>query len=217
MNITNFFLEFLIVFSIFACLTVITSTNPIIAIIFLIGVFLSAAIYLIFIGLNFIGISYIIVYVGAITVLFLFVIMLLNIDLLYILEIGSQYSKNLPLVLTISGLFSYLLFIVILPLDDLSIFSTLLYTLTNLNGLFGNSNKFEINTVSSFVEETNNLITVEPNLISFSQIESLGLNLYTNFSLILIIASIILLLAMVAPILLVGKNNNKNTSIENLL
>ena len=48
--------------------------------------FLSAAIYLIFIGLNFIGISYIIVYIGAITVLFLFVIMMISVDTLDIAQ-----------------------------------------------------------------------------------------------------------------------------------
>ena len=131
MNITNFILELLIVFSIFACLTVITSTNPIIAIIYLIGVFLSAAIYLIFIGLNFIGISYIIVYIGAITVLFLFVILLLNIDLLDSIEISNKYTQNFPLLLSISIIFSYFL-ISVLPFNYLNILPFLTLKLTDL-------------------------------------------------------------------------------------
>jgi len=200
MNITNFFLEFLIVFSFFAFLTVITSTNPIIAIIYLIGVFLSAAIYLIFIGLNFIGISYIIVYIGAITVLFLFVIMLLNIDLLDILETGTQFTKNLPLILTISGLFAYGL-LSFIPFNDINSFPTALGTFINLNSLLGNSNKFSIYPIftTKYPEIAENLLT---NLI---QIETLGLNLYTSFAIPLIILSMVLLLAMVAAIVVVGK------------
>ena len=203
MNITNFFLEFLIVFSIFACLTVITSTNPIIAIIYLIGVLLSAAIYLIFIGLNFIGISYILVYIGAITVLFLFVIMLLNIDLLDILETGTQFTKNLPLILTISGLFAYGL-LTFIPFNDINNFPTALGTLINLNSLLGNSNNFSIDSIftTKYPEIAENLLT---NLI---QIETLGLNLYTSFAIPLIILSMVLLLGMVAAIVVVGKKNS---------
>ena len=54
--------------------------------------FLGAAIYLIFIGLNFIGISYIIVYIGAITVLFLFVVMMINVS---ILDIAPKNINNI--------------------------------------------------------------------------------------------------------------------------
>jgi NADH-ubiquinone oxidoreductase chain 6 len=104
MSLISLILDIFLILSIVCCLIVITSTNPVIAIIYLIGVFINAALYLIFIGLGFIGISYIIVYIGAITVLFLFVIMLLNIDLIETIETGNQYSQNLPLVVTISGL-----------------------------------------------------------------------------------------------------------------
>lgn len=207
MNITNFFLEFLIVFSIFACLTVITSTNPVIAIIYLIGVFLSAAIYLIFIGLNFIGISYIIVYIGAITVLFLFVIMLLNIDLLDILETGTQYTQSLPLILTISGLFAYGMFSV-LPFNQFKFYSTALETLINLNFILGDLNNFAIDPI--FLP--NNTVNTENILTNVLQIESLGINLYTSFAIPLIILSIVLLLSMVAVIVLLI---NKISMTEN--
>jgi len=203
MNITNFILDFLITFSIIGSLTVITSTNPVLAIIYLIGVFLSAAIYLIFVGLNFIGISYIIVYIGAITVLFLFVIMLLNIDLLDILETGSQYTQSLPLILTISGLFAYGLFIV-LPINDVNLFSTALRTLISLNFLLGDSNNFVLDPIFT----TKDAVSAENILTNLLQIESLGISLYTNFAIPLIILSIVLLLGMVAAIvLLVNKIN----------
>ena len=91
----------------------ITSKNPVISVLFLIGTFVLSAGYLILIGINFIGISYIIVYVGAIAVLFLFVIMMINIKLTDILETGSQYTKTLPLALAVGSLFIFIIFSII--------------------------------------------------------------------------------------------------------
>ena len=50
---------------------------------------------------------------GAIAVLFLFVIMMLNIKLTDILETGSRYTKNLPLALAIGSLFTYEIYTII--------------------------------------------------------------------------------------------------------
>ena len=50
---------------------VIISKNPIVSVLFLIGLFLSIASYLMILGLNFIGLSYLLVYVGAVSILFL--------------------------------------------------------------------------------------------------------------------------------------------------
>src|SRR6201996_1237784 len=58
---------------------VIISRNPVISVLFLIGLFLSIAIYLIIIGLNFVGLSYLLVYIGAVSILFLFILMLIDI------------------------------------------------------------------------------------------------------------------------------------------
>jgi group II intron reverse transcriptase/maturase len=76
---TQFFIDLLAWGTIFSSLLVIISANPVIAVIFLIAVFCNAAGFLILLGVGFIGISYIILYVGAITVLFLFVIMMFNV------------------------------------------------------------------------------------------------------------------------------------------
>ena len=55
-----------------------------------------------------------------------------------------------------------------------------------------------------------NMITPESSLISTLQIGILGESLYTNFSLPLILSSIILLLALVTPIILSRNNSNHN-------
>ena len=109
----TFLLDLLAFGVILSSVLVITSKNPVISVLFLISVFIQAAGYLILLGVDFIGISYIIVYIGAITVLFLFVIMMINIKLVDILEVGSEYTKNLPLAVTVGGIFIYELFTII--------------------------------------------------------------------------------------------------------
>lgn len=93
--------------AILSSVLVITSKNPVISVLYLISVFINTAGYLILLGISFIGIAYILVYIGAITVLFLFVIMMINIKLVDILEVGREYTKNLPLALSIGFVFLY--------------------------------------------------------------------------------------------------------------
>src|ERR1700750_3183393 len=93
--------------AILSSVLVITSKNPVISVLYLISVFINTAGYLILLGISFIGIAYILVYIGAITVLFLFVIMMINIKLVDILEVGKDYTKNLPLALLIGFVFLY--------------------------------------------------------------------------------------------------------------
>jgi len=199
----------------------ITSKNPVISVIFLIATFVSGAGYLILIGIHFVGLSYIIVYVGAIAVLFLFIIMLINIKLTDILETGSQYTKNLPLAISIGSLFIFIIFSVIpynynnVPAISISIF---LDKLTSLNAILSlgdsNNNLISFDIVNTIL--TNNSILSSPlssDLIinDFQQIESLGYSLYTYGAALLITLSIILLLAMYATIVISGpstKNNN---------
>ena len=182
---------------------VITSKNPVIAVIFLISVFINAAGYLIVLGVGFIGISYIIVYVGAITVLFLFVIMMINIKLSDILETGSQYTKNLPLAFSIGFLFIYEVFnIMPFTINNISALSSVLETLTTLNGLLINSdNSLLINIFNTF-----NPAIVDTTITNFLHIEAIGHGLYTYGASLLIICSLILLLSMIAPIFISRKS-----------
>jgi len=93
-------LEILIIISTIA---VITSKNPVHSILFLILVFLNTAILLISHGIDFLGIFIIIVYVGAIAILFLFVLMMLNIKLT---EFDDNILRYFPI-----GFFFGLLFL----------------------------------------------------------------------------------------------------------
>jgi NADH-ubiquinone oxidoreductase chain 6 len=83
----NILMDILSFGAILSSILVITSKNPVVAVIFLISLFINTAGYLILVGIGFVGLSYIIIYIGAITVLFLFIIMMINIRLLDLLEI----------------------------------------------------------------------------------------------------------------------------------
>jgi len=199
----NILLDILAFGTLLSSVLVITSKNPIIAVIFLISVFCNAAGYLVLLGVGFVGISYIIVYVGAITVLFLFVIMMINIKLTDILETGSQYTKNLPLAIAIGSLFIYEIFSIMpFTFNNVSGISALLEVLTSFNGLLLNSDSSNITSVFNAFNPANQDIT----FTNFLQVEALGHGLYTYGAILLIISSVILLLAMVAPIFLSRTN-----------
>src|ERR1700712_3175134 len=143
----NFLLQDLFALgAILSSLLVITSKNPVISVLFLISVFVNSAVYLILLGVSFVGISYVIIYVGAIAILFLFILMMINIKLTDILEVGREYTKNLPLALSIGFVFLYLIFAItshsgtnsIYSLDNISlqILTYPLEVLTNFNKLF---------------------------------------------------------------------------------
>ena len=190
----------------------ITSKNPVISVIFLIGTFVLSAGYLILIGINFVGISYIIVYVGAIAVLFLFVIMMINIKLTDILETGSQYTKTLPLALAVGYLFIFIIFSIIkFNFNNVPFLSIFLDKITSLNLLFSaeqSSALIKIDLINSIINNfyysssSDSLITI------FQQIEALGHNLYTYGAVLLITLSVILLLAMFATIIISRSNND---------
>ena len=105
----------------------ITSKNPVISVLFLIGTFVLSAGYLILIGINFIGISYLLVYVGAVSILFLFILMLINVR---ISELLSNTNKSIPLAIFIIISFIYTFYLMIPDnyislLDKLSSFAVL--------------------------------------------------------------------------------------------
>jgi NADH-ubiquinone oxidoreductase chain 6 len=86
---------------------VIISKNPIISVLFLIGLFAGISSYLIILGLTFIGLAYLVVYIGAISILFLFILMLINIR---ISELQGNTNNSILLSILIGVFFSYTFF-----------------------------------------------------------------------------------------------------------
>ncbi len=80
MGITQLLFWFLSVIALFSALMVITSKNPVFSVLWLIVTFFSISGHYILLNAQFLAIVNIIVYAGAIMVLFLFVIMLMNLN-----------------------------------------------------------------------------------------------------------------------------------------
>ena len=78
---------------------VITARNPVHSVLWLILAFFNAAGLMVLVGAEFIAMLLVIVYVGAVAVLFLFVVMMLDIDFA---ELRAGFVRNFPLGLLIA-------------------------------------------------------------------------------------------------------------------
>jgi NADH-ubiquinone oxidoreductase chain 6 len=97
----------LAIIAIYFGISVINHNNPVISILYLIGLIASIGCYLISEGYSFLGLSYLIIYIGAVSILFLFILMLIDIRLS---ELQSNTSNSIPLTLIIGISFCYYLF-----------------------------------------------------------------------------------------------------------
>lgn len=111
--------------SIMSGILVIISKNPVVSVLFLISLFLALASYLIILGISFIGLSYLLVYVGAVSILFLFILMLINVR---VSELLTSTSNVIPLALLTGICFIY-------PVNQILPYG---FTTFNLDNLFIN-------------------------------------------------------------------------------
>jgi NADH-ubiquinone oxidoreductase chain 6 len=135
-------LDIISLLSILCAILVIISKNPIVSVLFLIGLFAGISCYLIMIGLSFIGLSYLIVYIGAVSILFLFILMLINIR---ISELHSNTSNSIPLAIAIAISFNY------------PVFQLLPYNIAILNNYY-NLNNILYNISSSTLSQENSKV-----------------------------------------------------------
>ncbi len=104
-----------IAFYLFAAVTVIsglmviTSKNPVHSVFFLILAFFNSAALFILIGAEYIAMTLVIVYVGAVAVLFLFVVMMLDINFA---ELRQGFQKYLPIGLLTAAIVLFELLVV---------------------------------------------------------------------------------------------------------
>ena len=175
-------LDLLYLVAILLGILVIISKNPIVSVLFLIGLFLCISGYLILTGLNFIGLSYLLVYIGAVSILFLFILMLINVR---ISELLIDSINSIPLAILVGSFFNYF------------VNNVLPYMVMTNNILYQFSIKKKLTNVTS--------VSWDGYLAETSHITSIGNILYGNYSIWLIITSIILLLAMVGAIVITLK------------
>ncbi|APF04482.1 TPA: NADH-quinone oxidoreductase subunit J [Legionella pneumophila] len=180
------------IFYIFALLTVlsalmvISQNNPVRCVLFLVLTFFTSAVLWILAEAEFLALILILVYVGAVMTLFLFVVMMLNID---VESMKSHLIKYLPFGLIIVALLTGLLMVAI-PKD-----------------LFKNSVQIQEKPMS--VNSQLMALSTQDELVSpenaTSNTEKLGMVLYTDYFLAFEIAAVILLVAIVSAITLVHR------------
>jgi NADH-ubiquinone oxidoreductase chain 6 len=187
------FLGLLSIVAIMLGFYILTTKSPIVCVLSLIGLFVVISVYLLSTGVTFIALAYLLVYVGAVSILFLFIVMLINVR---ISELAIESLNGIPLGIVI-GLLIYYFVRDVLP----TTFSTLEWLLSLNIG--------EINFVTS--------INWDKYMEEFDHILGLGIVLYGEYSMWLIITSIILLLAMVGSIVITIKSRGKPVILSSLL
>lgn len=199
-------LDIISLIAILCSIFVIITKNPVVSVLFLIGLFANISLYLIILGLSFIGLSYLIVYIGAVSILFLFILMLINIR---ISELQSNTSNSIPLSIIIAITFNYPLF-QILPYN-IAIFGNFNSYINDI--LYNISLNKHNNYFNSMNVKSNDILFVtskmwDGNLAEYNHITTIGNVMYTNYNIWLFMASFILLLAMVGAIVITIKQKN---------
>lgn len=175
-EVENYIIDTIAIFAIYSGLITISNKNPVISVLFLISLFINISAYLVIIGISFMGISYLIVYVGAVTVLFLFVIIIFN---LQFTDFKQYQYNNKSIVIIIGSIFVYEI-INVQEIVEYSLTSTVPFLndvtrfIKNFNNIFIESKPYKINLY--------NIYNIESDLIfiNFKQIESIGIVIYTN-------------------------------------
>ena len=98
MTVAGFFFYLFSFVMVLSAIMVITSRNPVHSVLFLILAFINAAGLFVLLGAEFLAMILVVVYVGAVAVLFLFVVMMLDVDFS---ELRKGSARYLPIGLAI--------------------------------------------------------------------------------------------------------------------
>jgi NADH-quinone oxidoreductase subunit J len=168
-----------------SALMVISQNNPVRCVLFLVVTFFASAGIWLIAGAEFLSLILILVYVGAVMTLFLFVVMMLNID---VESMKSHYIRHLPFGLILVALLTGLL-MVAAP-----------------QGTFKQIPSKSLSQVITQSELLTDTTFVESKQVGISNTEALGMVLYTDYILCFELAAVILLVAIVSCITLVHRN-----------
>ncbi|GGI84206.1 NADH-quinone oxidoreductase subunit J [Legionella impletisoli] len=182
-----------VIFYVFAAIAVlsafmvVTQNNPVRCVLFLVLTFFASSVLWIMVHAEFLALILVLVYVGAVMTLFLFVIMMLNID---VESMRTHILRYLPFGLIIVALLTGLLLVAI-PSDS-----------------FKSSVQLSQRAVE-IVDESFVPLGVTPKQ-PISNTESLGLVLYTDYVLAFELAAAILLVSIIAAITLAHRRPHRS-------
>jgi NADH-quinone oxidoreductase subunit J len=193
MNYENFFFFFFSSIALLSAIFVIYSINTIYSVFFLILVFINFTGLLLIFEMEFISIMLIIIYVGAITVLFLFIIMMLDINLLINKKINFGY---IPIISLLTFLFISETFIML---------SKLFTSYHNNIDFFSQLSRYYPKIKKPFIYKDQTIF-----LDSITNAETLGQVLYTHYFFFFILSGLILLIALIGAVTLTKKKKKNN-------
>ena len=193
LNIPDLLFGFFSLITILCSFVVVTSPSPVHAVLFLVGSFVGGGGLLFLFGAEYIGIIFFILYIGAISIVFLFVIMMLDIKQAELNErVQDRISRYFPvgaiLAFTVLGFFVY-----VLSNDSSVLYSTGFMSTSNESTLMVEKNALEAPYLTWYTLAD-----------SVTNLEGLGLVLYTHFFLHFILGAMLLLVSMIIVIVLTG-------------
>jgi len=177
-ELTFFFFSSSLIISSFLIILV---NNPIYSVLFMISSFISAACILILLESEFLSLILIVIYLGAIAVLFLFVVMMLNIKIVDSVKDVLKYF----------------------PIGNFFIFSIMLLVFSSF------TNTFEQNPYPESVL-FNNYINWFDKLDSLSDIQTLGQIIYTYYSPQFLVSGLILLISVIGAVIMTVSHKKVN-------
>nr|AVK39551.1 NADH dehydrogenase subunit 6 [Paralemanea sp.] len=172
MNYEFYLFYLLSSFAVISAIMVICLSNAVHSVLFLITVFCNVTAILILLGAEFLAFLLLIVYVGAIAILFLFVVMMLNVKITSgKLNIWALFVLSILLFFTLVGQF---------------------FMSINLNFEYGGDTSHIIYSWTNWFEKNT----------TFTNTEAIGSVLYTNYSFVFLMGGFLLLIAMIGTIVL---------------
>lgn len=185
---------------------VIYSKNSVYSIFFLILVFVNSTALLILSEIEFIAIMFIVIYVGAITILFIFIVMMVNIDKEN--ETEKQNFGYLPIIFSISGLF---LAETILMFSKTFGSYQFFIQKSYLKLSYYKLSMFWTRYPTSYGDLRYILTEYHLHVDQLTNVETLGQVLYTYYSLFFLLAGLILLIALIGAVSLTVITDQKRT------
>lgn len=209
MNFETIFFYTFSTIALTSAIFVIYSTNTIYSAFFLILVFINSTGLLLISEVEFLSIMLIIIYVGAITVLFLFVIMMLDVNILIDKNKINNNFGYLPIIFLISFIFF---------LETFIMFSKIFTTYYHLiNNSFYNQKVtvlldkiYDPKVYRIYMDVKPFFKTVINQLDIITNIETIGQILYSYYSFFFLSAGIILLIALIGAVTLTKKEKKRN-------
>ncbi|MDR3502326.1 MAG: NADH-quinone oxidoreductase subunit J [Legionella sp.] len=190
------------IFYVFAALTVgsallaVTQSNPVRCVLFLVFTFFTSSVLWILAEAEFLALILVLVYVGAVMTLFLFVVMMLNID---VESVKGQLKRYLP--------FGFII---------VALFLALLMKAIPEGSLKSNVETKPVVASSTLQPGDASQQQSRPIIVEASNTEALGMVLYTDYFLAFELAAVLLLVAIVSAITLVhrGARYSKRQDIK---